>query len=139
MKDFLPLRMRNIHPLVVFPTETKAVVQSCSVKKGVLENFSKFTGKHLCQRPAILFKKVLWHRCFPVNFKKFSRTPFFYRTPLVAASVETYLCLFNLVLCEILSLKFSTVSANILIPMTPKNCSQHYQFDFQLNPSKIAI
>ena len=24
--------------------------QRCSVKKGVLKNFAKFTGKHLCQR-----------------------------------------------------------------------------------------
>ena len=26
-------------------------------------------------RPATLFKKRLWHRCFPVNFVKFLRTP----------------------------------------------------------------
>ena len=59
-------------------------------KKGVLGNFSKFTGKHLYQgfffnkvaglRPATLLKKRLWHRRFPVNFPKFLRTPF-YRTP----------------------------------------------------------
>ena len=59
-------------------------------KKGVLRNFAKFTGKHLCQR--LLFNKVagracksLWHRCFPVNFAKLLRTPSFYRTPPVAA------------------------------------------------------
>ena len=48
-------------------------------KKGVLRNFAKFTGKHLCQslRPATLLKKRLWHRCFPANFAKFLRTPFF--------------------------------------------------------------
>ena len=56
-------------------------------KKGVLENFTKFTGKHLCQSlffnkvvglsPATLLKKELWHGCFPVNFAKFSRTLFF--------------------------------------------------------------
>ena len=56
-------------------------------KKGVLENFAKFTGKHLCQslffykvavlRPATLLKKRPWHMCFPVNFEKFLRTPFF--------------------------------------------------------------
>ena len=56
-------------------------------KKGVLRNFTKFTGKHLCQRlffnkvaglrAATLLKKSLWHRCFPVNFAKFLRTPFF--------------------------------------------------------------
>ena len=55
-------------------------------KKGVLRKFSKFTGKHLCQslylnkvaclRPATLFKKRLWHRCFPVSFGNSLRTPF---------------------------------------------------------------
>ena len=55
-------------------------------KKGVLRNFTKFTGKHLCE--SLFFNKVaglacnfikkrLWHRCFPVNFVKFLRTPFF--------------------------------------------------------------
>ena len=28
---------------------TEAVAQRCSVKKGVLGNFAKFTGKRLCQ------------------------------------------------------------------------------------------
>ena len=55
-------------------------------KKGVLKNFIKFTGKHLCQslffkkvagRPATLLKNRLWHRCFSVNFVKFLRTSFF--------------------------------------------------------------
>ena len=55
-------------------------------KKVVLRNFTKFTGKHLCQslffnkiagvRPATLLKNRLWHRCFPMNFVKFLRTPF---------------------------------------------------------------
>ena len=27
-------------------------------------------------RPVTLLKKRLWHRCFPVNFAKFLRTPF---------------------------------------------------------------
>ena len=31
--------------------------------------------------PETLLKKRLWCRCFPVNFAKFLRTPFFYRTP----------------------------------------------------------
>ena len=69
------------------PQDLEAVVQRCSVKKGVLRNFTKFTGKHLCQslffnkvaslRPATLFKKRLWHRCFPVDFVKFLRTTFY--------------------------------------------------------------
>ena len=55
-------------------------------KKDVLRNFAKFTGKHLCRtlfftkvaglRPTTLFKKRLWHRCFPVDFAKFLRAPF---------------------------------------------------------------
>ena len=54
---------------------------------GVLRNFAKLTGKHLCQglffnkvaglRPAILFKKRLWHRCFPLNFAKIFKNTFF--------------------------------------------------------------
>ena len=58
----------------------------CSVKKGVLKNFAKFAGKGLCWnlffnkaanlRPATLFKKRLQHRCFLVNFSKFSRRSF---------------------------------------------------------------
>ena len=62
----------------------------CSVKKDVLKYFGKFTGKHLCQSPFFnkavghrlptLLKKRLKHRCFPVNFVKFLRAPF-YRTP----------------------------------------------------------
>ena len=60
------------------------------MKKGVLKNFAKLTGKHLCQsfffnkvallKPATLLKKILWHRCFPVNFAKFLRTLFLQRT-----------------------------------------------------------
>ena len=48
-------------------------------KKGVLENFAKFTRKHLCQ--SMLFNKIAglkkrpWNKCFPVNFAKFLRTP----------------------------------------------------------------
>ena len=37
-------------------------------------------------RSATLLKKRLWHRCFPVNFVKFFKNTFSYRTPLVAAS-----------------------------------------------------
>ena len=49
--------------------------RKCSVKKDVLKNFAKFTGKHLCLTPATLLKIRLWHRCFPVNFAKFPRIP----------------------------------------------------------------
>ena len=65
----------------------EAVVRRCSVHKGVLKSFTKFTEKHLCQsvflnkvaglRPLTFLKKRLWHRYFLVNFAKFLRAPFF--------------------------------------------------------------
>ena len=60
----------------------------CFVRKGVLRNLAKFTGKHLCQgllmsgpKACNFIKKRLWHRCFPVNFVKFLRIPFLQKTP----------------------------------------------------------
>ena len=71
-------------------------------KKGVLRNFAKFTGKHLCQnlvfnkvigpRPATLLKKRLLNRCFPVNFAKFLRA-LSYRTPLGTVALVNIFCL----------------------------------------------
>ena len=43
-------------------------------KKGVLRNFAKFIGKHLCQ--SLFFNKVAGLRRTPVNFAKFLRIPF---------------------------------------------------------------
>ena len=42
-------------------------------KKGVLKNFTNFTGLKACN----FTKKRLEHRCFPVKIAKFLRTPFF--------------------------------------------------------------
>ena len=55
-------------------------------KKVFLKKFAKFTGKRLCQSlfliklQATLLKKRPWHRCFPVYFAKFLRTPFLWNT-----------------------------------------------------------
>ena len=38
------------------PSQTRSSHRKCSVKIGVLKNFAKFTGKHLCQR--FFFNKV---------------------------------------------------------------------------------
>ena len=38
-------------------------------------------------RPATLLIKILWHRCFPVNFAKFLREPFLIEHLWVTASV----------------------------------------------------
>ena len=45
------------------------------MKKDVLKNFTKFTG-----RAATLLKKRPWHRCFPKNFANFLRIPFLQNT-----------------------------------------------------------
>ena len=57
-------------------------------KKSVLKNFGEFHRKtpvpeslfnkvaDLRPIPATLLEKRLWHRCFPVDFAKFLRTPF---------------------------------------------------------------
>ena len=65
-------------------------------KKGVLKNFTKFTGKHLCQsllfnkiaglRPTTLLKKETLGQVFSSEFCEISKNTFFHRTPLVAAS-----------------------------------------------------
>ena len=52
----------------------KSSHRRCFVKKVFLVN--KVAGL----RPATLFKKILWHRCFPVNFAKLLRTPFLQST-----------------------------------------------------------
>ena len=55
-----------------FPTEKGVAIafrishQRCSMKKGL--------------KSATLFKKRLWHRCFPVNCAKFLRTPLLQNT-----------------------------------------------------------
>ena len=69
---------------------TEAVVQRCSVRRVFLKNLKKNTRKHLCQslyfnkvaslRSATPLKKRLWHRCFPVDFAEFLRTPFLQNT-----------------------------------------------------------
>ena len=95
--DFSEIEIPDLNSLKHFKFEPKKKTseiltivrsshQSCSVTKGVLRNFAKFTGKHLCQNfffnkvadlsPVTLFKKRLWHRCFHVIFAKYLRTPF---------------------------------------------------------------
>ena len=60
-------------------------------KKGVLVNFTKFTGKHLCWslffnkvavlRPESLLKNRLQHRCFTLNLINFFKNPFLKEHP----------------------------------------------------------
>ena len=59
-----------------FCKRLKSSHRKCSVRKGVLRNFAKFTGKHLHNKSLFLIKLKAWHRCFPVNFAKFLRATF---------------------------------------------------------------
>ena len=63
------------------------IVLGVFCKKGVLRNFTKFIGKHLCQ--SLFFNKVAGPRpteVFSCEFCEISRNTFSHRTPLVAAS-----------------------------------------------------
>ena len=76
----------KFHGYTVFKENYRSSHRRCFIRKGILKNFTKFTGKHLCQSPffnkvaglrsATLLKKRLWHKCFPVNFVTFLSTPF---------------------------------------------------------------
>ena len=69
----------------------EAFLQNCSVKKGVLRTFAKFTEKHQCQ--GLFFNKVAGLR--PATLLKREsgaggfRFTFFNKTPVVAASVTS--------------------------------------------------
>ena len=76
--------------ICIYIRNNRSSHRRCSVRKVVLRNFAKFTGKHPCQslffdtvaglRPGTLIKKRLWYRYFPVNFAKFLRTPYLQNT-----------------------------------------------------------
>ena len=53
----------------------EAVVQRCSVKKGVLKNFTNFTGKHLCQ--SLFFNKKTLAQVFPRKICEIYKNTFF--------------------------------------------------------------
>ena len=72
-------------------------------KKGVLRNFTKFTGKHLCQSQGDSAQ------VFSSEFSEISKNTFCYRTSPVAASVNATLKV--VILHSILQvLKFSAIS-----------------------------
>ena len=68
-------------PVTLCTIKSRSSHRMCSVRKGVLRNFSTFTGKHLCQgpffnkvrpQPATLLKKRL-AQVFSCEFCKISR------------------------------------------------------------------
>ena len=76
--SLLPIIHLILVPLVILRNS----LQRCSVKKSVVRNFVKFTGKHCARVSAALglqlyFKKILLRRYFLMNLAKFLRAPFF--------------------------------------------------------------
>ena len=81
-------------------TKYRSSQRRCPVRKGVLRNFAKFTGKQLCQslflnkvaglRPATLLKNTL-AQVFSCEYCEIYKTTFFHRTPLVAASAQSHI------------------------------------------------
>ena len=73
----------------------EAVTQRCSVRKGVLRNFAKFTGKPQFQ--SLFFNEVADHlikretlaKVFSCEFCEVSNNTFSYRTHLVAAIMQS--------------------------------------------------
>ena len=72
-----------MHSYKLLSDSCKSSHWRCSVRKDVLRNFAKFTG-----RPVTLLKKRLWHWCFPLNFAKFLRTPFYRTPPSINTSID---------------------------------------------------
>ena len=67
--------------------------RSCSIKKGVLKDLAKFTGKELCQnlffnKVKTLLRKRPWHRYFSCKFCAIFRTTFFTEDLRKTASIS---------------------------------------------------
>ena len=75
----------NVDFVMTTLNDTEAVIRWCSVEKVFLK-ISQNSQENTCTRVSsrlrstTLLKKRLWHRCFPVNFVKFLRTPFLQNT-----------------------------------------------------------
>ena len=76
---FLPDKMK-LHPwkfnkIVLHPSEfPRSSHQRCSVKKGVLKNFTNFTGKHLLpvlESPTQMFSCEIWEIFKNTYFKEY--------------------------------------------------------------------
>ena len=115
IKHILPNISGNPKSLKKYHTSWKvpeAVTQRCSVRKVFLE-IPQNSQENTCARA----KKRLWHRCFPVNFAKFLRTPFLWKTPgLLLLKFFKYSNVYNVgedllrAFCKLLYLRFCVSS-----------------------------
>ena len=62
------------------PLSVKYTIKMDFFERMIIKKFRSSHPDVFCKnglRPTTLLKKRLWHRCFPVNFVKFLRTPFY--------------------------------------------------------------
>ena len=122
-----------------------------SMKKSVLRNFSKCTGKHLWQslffnkvahlRPATLLKKRLWHRCFPVKFAKLLRTPFLQSTSgwlLLVFSMRSFVTTFWLPSSRC-SEYSSLSSVSVITSFSGSNRHRFKDLNLSANSTKMSL
>ena len=123
----------NSPPVVWFPPNNSPVCTTkyrnshrrCSVRKSVLRNFTKCTGKHLCQslffnkvaglRPTTLLKKEILIQGFSCEFCKIFKSTFF--TEHLRAIASKNICTFEF--CWISSYFWSRIYwIEILVPLS---------------------
>ena len=91
--------------------------QMCSVRKSVLRNLTKFTGKQLFQ--SLFLNKVAGRpRYFPVNFVKFLRR-LFHRTPLGDCFITYALAFVSYFTVSLANSPFTTIDTAIIRSSRP--------------------
>ena len=76
------------HPILFIVIATyRSSHRRCSIKKGVLRNFTKFTGKHVCQ--SLFIKKETLAQVFSREFCEVSKNTFSTEHLRTTASVAT--------------------------------------------------
>ena len=95
-------------------------------------------------RPATLLKKRFWHRCFPVNFAKFLRTPFLQNTSWrLLPYILQYLRFSNVYIYIVCFYNYDSYAYLILVVQATKKdqslslFSFNWQFNVLLNLSRI--
>ena len=89
-------------------------------KKGVLRNFGKFTGKHLCQSLFLVKLHKTMERVFSCEFYEIFKVNFLQETPAAAASdIGMWQALYAEKMCQLLAefLPIIKLSVQIVISL----------------------
>ena len=97
---FYPASKVNVHGTSILSSSSTNRIShwACSIRKDVLRNSAKFTGKHLC--PSLFFdifiKKETLAQVFSCEFCEISKNTFFTEHLWVIASILSFLSLLSL-------------------------------------------